>query len=137
MNSWALSKQFLQCSGQPHRPERKRISLKDTLNIMGLPSKKQLVAGGKATFILTIARRPCRHSSGQSKQEDHTTEFTACDVQMEGTDGMKRWANHYVIPTARSFSGMASRSTLMSGNGQKTVFVIRASGSAQRRKSQP
>ena len=41
----------------------------------------------------------------------------------------RRWANLCVIPTARSFSGMASQSTSMSGNGQKTILEIRATSS--------
>jgi PAS domain S-box-containing protein len=54
MNSLALSKQFLQCSGQRHRPEKQLISLKESLNIVGLPSKNSLIAGGRTSFIQMI-----------------------------------------------------------------------------------
>jgi PAS domain S-box-containing protein len=55
-------------------------------------------------------------------------------------DGEYRW--HHSMgeplrdPTARSFSGMVFRSTSMIGNRQKTILGIRATSSAQRRKSQ-
>ena len=54
-----------------------------------------------------IERRARRHSLEQLKLANHTTQFTACAVQMESTDGIKREENLCVIPTARSFSGMA------------------------------
>ena len=47
MNSLALSKPFPQCFGQRRRPENQLISLKDSLNIVGLPSKNSLIAGGR------------------------------------------------------------------------------------------
>src|SRR5258707_15729030 len=137
MNSLASSKQFLQCFGQPHRPERKLISLKDFLNISGSPSKKPLIAGGRDSFILMIERRSRRHSSGQSALENHSAQYSACDLQMESTDGITRWVNLCVIPTARSFSGMVSRSTSMIGNGRKITFATRVSNSRKLRGWRP
>jgi C4-dicarboxylate-specific signal transduction histidine kinase len=60
---------------------------------MGFPSKNWLIAGGRDLFIQMIERRPRRHSSGQSKPESRPAQYTACDVQMESTDGIKRQAN--------------------------------------------
>ena len=49
--------------------------------------------------------------------------------RLRRADGEYRWhqtrANLCVIPRARSFSGMASRWTSMSGKEQKTIFAIR------------
>ena len=64
-------------------------------------------------------------SFSQISKERHTALYTACDLQMESTDGVTRWANLCVIPTAKSFRGMASRSTSMSENEQKTAFATR------------
>src|SRR6201987_5709735 len=136
MNFLASSKPFLQCSGQSRRPEKQLISLKESLNIVGPPWKNWLIVGGRISFIQMIGRRPLRHSPGQSALESHTAQYTACDAQMESTGGITRWANLCVIPTAISFSGMASRSTSMSGNEQKTPFARRAPSLATRRESQ-
>ena len=56
---------------------------------------------------------------------------------MESTDGIKREANRCVISAGRSFSGMASRLTSMSGNEQKTIFAIRALNSQKPRGWRP
>src|ERR1700733_12273407 len=84
-----------------------------------------------------IESRLRRHSPGQSKLESHTAQYTACDAQMESTDGITRWVNLCVIPGAQSFSGTASRLTSTSGNEQKTVFATRVSSSRRLRGWRP
>src|SRR4029077_10864389 len=84
-----------------------------------------------------IERRLRRHLIGQSALESHTAQFIDCDAQTECTDGITRWANLFVIPRARSFSGMASRPTSMSGSVQKIIFAIRALSLQGRRELRP
>ena len=111
--------------------------VKESLNIVGSPSKNSLIACGRESFIQMIGRRLRRRSPGQSALESHTAQFTACDAQMESTDGITQWASLCVILRARSFNGMASRSTSMSENEQKTIFATRVSNSQKLRDWRP
>src|SRR5271154_6195996 len=136
MNSWALSKQFLLCFGQRHQPEKSLISVKEFANIVESPSRVSSILAGRTLFIQMISTTPLSGFSGQSKQESHTARYTVYDGQMGSIDGIMPEANLCVILRARSFSGMVSQSTSMSRSEQKTIFGIRASSSAEHRKSQ-
>jgi hypothetical protein len=53
---------------------KSRISIKESMNILGLPWKNSLIAGGRDSFIPMIEKRPRRRSSEQWKLESHITQ---------------------------------------------------------------
>jgi PAS domain-containing protein len=92
-------------------------------------SREGLVSPGWVSFIHPDDREETAKAFWPSKREIHTAQSTVCDVQMESTDRITRWANLCVILAARSFSGMAFQSISMSENEQKTIFATQVSNS--------